>query len=96
VLRALMENYRIWHRAAEWTDKDPQIPERESSTLFDVVAVYLTFSEELLRMEDLGVRVRDDGFTVIDPSAKPLHCATGWKDLDAFEELIVERLTGSR
>jgi inosine-uridine nucleoside N-ribohydrolase len=90
---ALMENYRIWHMAAEWTDKDPKIPGRESSTLFDTVAVYLAFSEELLEIEPLGVAVNDEGFTVLDPDAKVLRCATAWKDMDAFEELLVERLT---
>jgi inosine-uridine nucleoside N-ribohydrolase len=93
VLGALMENYRIWHRTARWAEEDPEIAERESSTLFDVVTVYLAFSEELLNMEDLGVRVRDDGFTVIDPAARSIRCATSWKDLDAFEELLVDRLT---
>jgi inosine-uridine nucleoside N-ribohydrolase len=91
---ALMENYRIWHGAAEWTDKDPTIPDRESSTLFDTVAVYLAFSEELLTMESLGVAVRDDGFTILDPKAKVLHCAVAWKDMAAFETLLVDRLVG--
>jgi hypothetical protein len=38
--------------------------------------------------------VTDDGFTLIDASAKRLHCATAWKDLSAFEGLLVERLVG--
>jgi inosine-uridine nucleoside N-ribohydrolase len=92
--RILMENYRIWHTKASWTDKDPKAPDRESSTLFDTVAVYLTFGQDLLKMEDLGVAVRDDGFTILDPKAKVLRCATAWKDMAAFEELLVSRIAG--
>ena len=69
-------------------------PDRESTLLFDTVAVYLAFAEDLLEMEGLGVRVTDDGFTVIDPEARSVRCATGWKDIEAFEELLVERLSG--
>jgi hypothetical protein len=43
-------------------------------------------------MEQLGVRVDDAGFTVVDNNAQPMNCATGWKDLDAFEDLLVARL----
>ena len=92
--RILMENYRIWHTKASWTDKDPKAPDRESSTLFDTVAVYLSFGQDLLKMEDLGVSVRDDGFTILDPGAKVLHCATAWKDMAAFEELLASRIAG--
>jgi hypothetical protein len=46
-----------------------------------------------MEMEDLGIRVTDDGRTVIDEKAKKINCATKWKNLDAFENLLVERLT---
>jgi len=76
----------------EWL-KDLDV-ETDSSTLFDTVAIYLAFSEELLQMERLGFRVTEDGNTVIDDRAKKIHCATGWKDLAAFEDLLVERILG--
>jgi hypothetical protein len=59
------------------------------------VAIYLAFSEEWLAMERLGIRVTDDGYTVIDDSARTINCAMEWKDLPAFEDLLVQRLTGS-
>ena len=92
--QALMENYGIWLRAGhgDWRREF----ESRSSILFDTVAVYLAFSEELLVMEKLGVRVTDDGYTVIDDEAKTINCATEWKDLSAFQNLLVERLTGIR
>jgi inosine-uridine nucleoside N-ribohydrolase len=90
--RAVIENYRIWVENAAWArGLDPAT---ESSILFDTVAVYLAVSEELLVMEDLGIRVTDQGYTVIGDGAKSINCATNWKGLSAFEDFLVERLTG--
>ncbi len=87
--RAVIENYRIW-----LGDK----PDTESSILFDTVAVHLAYSTEFLVMEDVGVRVTDDGFTVEDTDrlggAKRMHVAIDWKDLAAYEDYLVERLVG--
>ena len=88
--RAVIENYRMW---CEMGDRDRAQWETRSSTLFDTVAAYLTFSEELLVMEELGLRVTDDGYTVANEQAKRIRCAMEWKDLGAFEDLLVERLT---
>ena len=92
LIQALMENYRIW---LETGDRPRADLEQKSSVLFDTVAVYLAFSRELLVMEDLGIRVTDEGYTVLDEGAPRLHVATGWKDLEAFERFLVERLTGA-
>ena len=90
--RAVIENYHIWVEHCEWaTGFDASV---QSSVLFDTVAVYLAFSEELLVMEDLGLRITEDGYTAMDGGAKVVHCATGWRDLPAFEDLLVERLIG--
>jgi len=45
-------------------------------------------------MEKLGIRVTDDGYTVVDEGAKIIRCAMDWKDLPAFESFLVQRLTG--
>jgi len=68
--------------------------ESDSSKLFDTVAIYLAFSEELLQMEHLGIHLTDEDDTVIDDHAKKIHCATAWKDLAAFEDLLVGRILG--
>jgi hypothetical protein len=60
------------------------------------VAVYLAVRQDLCVMEKLGIRVTDDGMTVIDPQAKQVNVATAWKDLGGFEDFLVERLTGKR
>ena len=93
LVQAVIENYRTW--AASWEGGERREAETRSSILYDTVAIYLAFSDELLVMEELGIRVTDEGYTVIDDSAKTLKCATDWKDLPAFRSLLVERLTGS-
>ncbi|MCF7975691.1 MAG: nucleoside hydrolase [Phycisphaerae bacterium] len=88
VARAIMENYKIWSG-----DKQDVFQVR-SSTLFDTVAVYLTFSQAFCTMETLGIRVDDQGFTRIDANAKTMNVATAWTDMDAFKDLLVHRVTG--
>ena len=90
--QAVIENYRIWQRSLENEWGRALDTSSISSTLFDTVAAYLAFAEDLLVMETLGVRVDGEGFTRLDPSAKPIRCATAWKDMRAFENLLVERL----
>ena len=102
--RALMENYRAWYKQGI-LDKNKDLSEEElnkrvnrqvnsrSTTLFDTVGIYLGMSTELVRMEKLGIRVTDDGYTRIDDKAKVINCAMEWKDLGAFEDFLVARLT---
>ena len=91
-LKALVENYKIWFPHAPFI-KPGTDPAKMSTTLFDTVAVYAAQSRDLLMMEDLPVRVTDDGYTVIDEDkGRLVHCATGWKNLQAFEDLLVEIL----
>jgi len=89
---AIIQNYRLWSRA---NDKLNQDAERHSSVLFDTVAVYLAVTQKLCKMERLGIRVTDDGFTVIEEHAKPMSVATEWKDLDGYRDFLVNRLTGA-
>jgi len=101
---ALIENYRAWQRQrvadenkglseAEAIKRADQKINTSSTTLFDTVAIYLAMSTDLAKMEKLGIRVTDDGFTRIDEKAKIINCATEWKDLGAFEDFLVDRLT---
>jgi len=87
--RAVIENYHMWLAARP----DAQNPPEQSSVLFDTVAVYLAFARDLLVTESVGLRVDDEGFTREDPAADHLTCATSWRDLPAFEDLLVKRLT---
>jgi inosine-uridine nucleoside N-ribohydrolase len=96
LLQALMDNYRLWCPRTEWCAEQADQVATKSSTLFDTVAVYLAGSRDLVKTEKLGVRVSDDGMTLIDDTAPALAWATEWKNLEAFEDLLVERLTGVR
>jgi len=90
VIAALMENYGYW--AQTYLGRDGKEAPTQSSILFDTVAVYMAWATDLLVMEDLPIRITDDGLTVIDPAARMTHVATGWKDYGAFEDLLVSKL----
>ncbi len=102
--QALIENYRVWYRQgildehknlaeAEVNKRVAEKVDSSSTTLFDTVAIYLAMSTELVKMEKLPIIVTDDGFTRIDDKGKVISCATEWKDLSAFEDFLVDRLT---
>jgi inosine-uridine nucleoside N-ribohydrolase len=91
IAAAVIENYRAWSAKGG----NAEAAEKHSSVLFDTVAVYLAFRQDLCRMEQLGVKVTDDGFTRLDDSAKKVSAATEWKSLDGYRDLLVQRLTGS-
>jgi len=87
--RALIENYRVWAK------KQTVGELKESSVLFDTVAVYLALPGEkpLVTMEDLSITVDDKGMTVLDPAGAPMSVATAWKDQDGYDDLLVRILT---
>lgn len=89
--RTLIEAYKVFEPTANWGKHDVS---KESSSLHDVVAVYLAFSTEHLNLETLPLRVTDKGYTIIDPDhGKPVRVALEWQHLEAFKELLVKRLT---
>lgn len=90
IAKTIITNYRMWDKAR---NKESKTAETQSSTLFDTVAVYLALQTDLCKMEKLGIRVTDDGYTRIDPDAKVVTVATEWKDLGAYEDFLVKRLT---
>jgi inosine-uridine nucleoside N-ribohydrolase len=95
--RALVENNRLWCKARpDICGKDPTRADRETTILYDTVAVYLAFSEKLVHVEETGVRVDDEGMTIPDPVAPKRRWAVSWTDLGAYEDLLVERLTAGR
>jgi len=96
LVKALIENYQMWAQNTSWYAKHKDKSSQQSSTLFDTVAVYLAFADELCKMETLPIRVTDKGMTVIDSTARQMQVATEWKDMAAFEDFLVNRLTGRR
>jgi inosine-uridine nucleoside N-ribohydrolase len=91
LVKALMEINQIFAANVKWMTYDPT---QRSSILFDTVAVYMAFSEELLTFQTLPIKVTEDGRTLVDPAGKQVRCAMSWKDLEAFKTFLVQRILG--
>ncbi|MEJ0088148.1 MAG: nucleoside hydrolase [Limisphaerales bacterium] len=92
IVADLIANYKLW--VVNQPTLAADMADHHSTTLFDTVAVYLALQPDLCKMEKLNLSVTDDGFTVIDTLGRPVNVATEWKDLGAYENFLVERLTG--
>ncbi len=91
--RIVTSAHKSWLSAInDWPMYKKARMEHRSSILFDCVAVYLSFSEEWLKMEQLPILVTDDGKTMIDESGSIVNCATDWLDQEKFLDLLVDRL----
>ncbi len=98
LVQMVLENYRVWleyyhtNNAEDgWFAGQPQL---RSSILFDTVAVHLAHSREFLKIEKMGIRVDDEGFTVVDPTAPIMEVALAWEDLAGFQQMLMQRLLG--
>jgi inosine-uridine nucleoside N-ribohydrolase len=92
LVAAVIESYRVFAPRVRWMKCD--FVDVRSTTLFDCVAVFLGYSEQWLDTEKIHLRVTDEGFTVRDPAGPSVRVAMRWKDLDAFEDHLISRLTG--
>ncbi len=93
LLQAALENhFGFFEAVSNWPAFNTMDPQKQTSVLYDTVAVYLAFSQDWLEMEQLPVCITNEGRTVIDETGKVCNCATGWKDANAFLDLLVERL----
>jgi inosine-uridine nucleoside N-ribohydrolase len=90
VVKSIKENFEIWKKKI--IPKLILTKKNETSVLFDTVAVYLGFSENLLNIEELKIEITDRGLTQISEEGNLIRCATSWKDVQAFKELLVDRL----
>jgi inosine-uridine nucleoside N-ribohydrolase len=94
--QTVLQNYEIWERAVS---RKPELTlnANQSSTLYDTVAVYLAATQstgrDLVKIETLGIRVDDAGYTREESGAKSMEVATEWKDLDGYYDYLVEHLT---
>lgn len=90
ILKALIENYKIWAKQVTWMDVD--YVETRSSILFDTVAVYLAYSADLLELVPISLRITNEGLTVPDPAGDEVLVALRWRDLEGFLDHLVARL----
>jgi len=95
LLRELIQSYCIFSQNQTWMKCD--FFATRSTTLYDCVAVYLAYSEELVDTETLSFEVTDDGYTRRNP-AGPFRArvALRWKNLDGFEAELAGRLLAGR
>jgi inosine-uridine nucleoside N-ribohydrolase len=89
IVNLIKENSEIW---AYKLKKRSLINEQKTSILFDTVAIYLGFAEDLLNIEELKIEVTDKGITIISENGNTIRCATSWKDEKAFKKFVVDRL----
>ena len=93
IVNAIKENYEIWVNSPSIRRlMNSDTKEKRSSILFDTIAIYLAFSEDLLNIENLKIEVTDTGLTKISDNGNEVRCATSWKDVQAFKDLMVHRL----
>jgi inosine-uridine nucleoside N-ribohydrolase len=93
VLRALIENYCIFAPRVDWMHCDYFAV--RSTVLFDCVAVYLAYAEDLVETETVRFSITDDGFTVRnDEGPFSARVAMSWKNLAAFHDHLTARLLG--
>jgi len=91
MLRALIEGYCIFAPRVTWMKCD--FFTTRSTTLFDCVAVYLAYAEDLVETETLRFEVTDDGFTRRSANGPfKARLALRWKNLPAFEDQLTARL----
>ncbi len=65
---------------------------RRSTTQYDAVAVCLAIRQTGLEIENLLIRVTDEGLTRLDETGKVMGVATGWRDRSEFDQIFIERL----
>ena len=91
MLRALIESYCVFAPRQNWMACD--FFATRSTTLFDCVAVYLAYSEDLVETETISFQVTDDGFTRRSPAGPfKARVAIRWKNMDGFEAQLAGRL----
>jgi inosine-uridine nucleoside N-ribohydrolase len=95
LMRTVMRNYDEWasklrdHLASSGFELDAAT---RSSILFDTMAVWLAYDESLADFEQLPIELDEEGIMRITPGAPEVRAATAWRDRDAFEDHVVERL----
>jgi inosine-uridine nucleoside N-ribohydrolase len=94
IAKAVIDSYRAWSKHPCYQANSRGNPDIESSELFDTVAVYLAITTDLVKIEKLPIIVDGQGYTIIKDGGSMVNCAVEWKDLPAYENWLVERVTG--
>jgi inosine-uridine nucleoside N-ribohydrolase len=89
LVRGLLDSFAAWKSVKSRADL------KESSTLYDAVAVYLAdpAGHPDIKTQQLHIAVTIDGKTVVDPAGQLMNVATEWKDVAAFSKYVDSSLT---
>jgi inosine-uridine nucleoside N-ribohydrolase len=90
LLRAVIENHCLWAQRVPWLDGS--FFATTSSTLFDCVAVWLAYAQDLVEIEPISLTITDSGMTIPKGDGRKLKLAMRWRNLPAFEDHLVARL----
>jgi len=94
--KTIIEVYKIWQDNINWAWHDT---DKESSNLYDTMAVHMAWNTEPFEISPLKMRVTEEGLTVIDQKrGSPAHMAMEWKSdfaLRKFKNELVRRIAGS-
>jgi inosine-uridine nucleoside N-ribohydrolase len=91
MLRAVIGSYCIFAPLQTWMKCD--FFGTKSTTLFDCVAVYLAYSEDLVETETIAFQVTDDGYTRRAAGGPfKARVAIRWRNMDGFEAQLAGRL----
>jgi inosine-uridine nucleoside N-ribohydrolase len=91
MLRALIQSYCVFAPLQNWMVCN--YFSTRSTTLYDCVAVYLAYSEDLVETETIAFQVTDDGFTRRSADGPfRARVAIRWKNMDGFEAQLAGRL----
>jgi inosine-uridine nucleoside N-ribohydrolase len=91
MLRTLIQSYCVFAPRQTWMACDYFAT--RSTTLFDCVAVYLAYSEDLVETETIAFDISDDGFTRRSLTGPfKARVAIRWKNKDGFEAQLAGRL----
>ena len=95
LIAATLEVHFDWFReVADWPLIQSLNPLKQTSILYDSVAIYLALSTDWLEIETLPIVVTDDGKTMIDEEhGTMVDCAMEWTDKAAFLDFLTERLS---
>jgi inosine-uridine nucleoside N-ribohydrolase len=91
LLRTLVTSYCVFAPRQNWMTCD--FFSTRSTTLYDAVAAYLAYSEELVETETIRFSVTDDGFTRRAADGPfSARVAIRWRNMDGFEAQLAGRL----
>jgi inosine-uridine nucleoside N-ribohydrolase len=98
LIESIIENYAFWICRPGFAP-NPKFTfsdlHTHSSILYDTVAVYMAAETDMLEIQDIKLKVTDDGYTVPDKHGTLMHCALNWKSSATFEDYLVDTLVGN-